>query len=223
MQFSWLINDNRQRLIIFFNGWSLDGNIVKNLDSSNFDVLMFNDYSDLKIEENILDEINNYGEVNVFAWSFGVWASSCVIDKIKNLKSATAINGTLCAIDENYGIQKRIFDLTLSNFSEKNYLKFFKNMFDVFEDGYQKMLPHRTSENQKNELIQIQKQSIEKKFLNSAKFFSRVIIGMNDKIIPAKNQLNFWSEKSKAKIIQVEKGHFVFDLFSSWDEILDYE
>lgn len=220
MQFSWLIKNNSNKLIVFFNGWSLDENIVKNLDSTGFDVLMFNDYSDLNIEEKLLNETNNYSEVNVIAWSFGVWASSYVVDKIKNLKSATAINGTLCAIDENYGIPKRIFDLTLSNFSEKNYLKFFKNMFDVFEYDYQKMLPERESENQKNELMQIQKQSFENKKLDNAKFFSRVIIGNSDKIIPTKNQLNFWRDKFTARIIQVEKGHFVFDLFSSWDEIL---
>lgn len=223
MQFSWLIKNNRQKLIVFFNGWSLDKNIVKNLGSTGFDVLMFNDYSDLNIEEKVLSDINSYSEVNVIAWSFGVWASSCVLDKIKNLKSATAINGTLCAIDDTYGINKRVFDLTLLNFSEKNYLRFFKNMFDVFKDDYQKMIPKREANNQKNELTLIQKQSFENIKLDNAKFFSRVIIGMNDKIIPAKNQLNFWMDKSTAKIIQVEKGHFIFDLFSSWDEILDYE
>lgn len=220
MQFSWLIKNNSKKLIVFFNGWSLDENIVKNLDSSKFDVLMFNVYSDLNIEEKLLTEINNYDEVNVISWSFGVWASSFVIDKIKKLKGATAINGTPSAIDESYGIPKRIFDLTLLNFSEKNYFKFFKNMFYEFQDDYQEMMPKRNADNQKNELIQIQKQSVENKYLDNAKFFSRVIIGKNDKIIPAKNQLNFWMEKSTAEIIQVEKGHFVFDIFKTWDEMI---
>ena len=82
MQLTWVIKNNSDKLIIFFNGWSLDENIVKHLSTTEFDVLMFNDYSDLEIAEETIKMINSYAEVNVIAWSFGVWACGNVIDKI---------------------------------------------------------------------------------------------------------------------------------------------
>ena len=65
---------NPKRLIIFFNGWSLDENIVKHMTSNNYDVLMFYDYSDFEIASEILEEIKTYEEINIVAFSFGVWA-----------------------------------------------------------------------------------------------------------------------------------------------------
>lgn len=220
MQLTWVIKNNSNKLIIFFNGWSLDENIIKHLTSSEFDVLMFNDYSDLEIAQEILDKINSYAEVNVIAWSFGVWACGNVINHFKNLKSAIAFNGTLMPIDNALGIPEKIFNLTLTHLSEENYVRFFKNMFVGVADLSK--ISTRAIENKKQELEQIKNLSAEKNCAQNAKFFNKVFISTNDKIISAKNQLGFWGE-TDAKIIKIESGHYIFDIFSTWDEILNYE
>lgn len=215
MQLSWLTKNNSQKLIIFFNGWSLDENIVNHLTSLEYDVVMFYDYSDLGISESIVTEINNYNEINIIAWSFGVWACGAVINKFSNPKNVIAINGTLVPIDNEVGIPERMFNLTLSNLSENTYPKFFKNMFA--QEADLNKLPKRTVESQRQELIQIQKLSTEKSFTQNANIFTKVFISTNDKIISAKNQLNFWGEN--IKIIKKECGHSV--PFKSWDEIIN--
>lgn len=208
------------KLIVFFNGWSLDENIVKHLISSEFDILMFNDYSNLEIDEETVSKISSYTEVNVIAWSFGVWACGHVINKFNNLKSAIAVNGTLVPIDNNLGIPEKIFNLTLQHLSEENYVRFFKNMFSGIADLNK--ISTRSIENKKRELEQIQNLSAGKSCKQNAKFINKVFIGTNDKIISAKNQLNFWDE-TNAQIVKIEDGHYIFDLFTNWDEILKYE
>lgn len=223
MQFSWLVKNNLKRLIVFFNGWSLDEEIIGHLCSSKYDILMFYNYESLDIQESIFNELNNYDEINIISWSFGVWACSAVIEKFANLKNTIAINGTLLPIDNEKGIPERIFSLTLSTLSEKNYLKFFKNMFSNFTDADNEKLSSRDLESKKNELSQIKTLSLENKYLNNMEFFSKVIIGRKDRIIPSKNQIKFWTENNFCKIIEVEQGHYIFDMFNTWDEILDYE
>lgn len=218
MQLTWVIKNNSDKLIIFFNGWSLDENIVKHLTTAEFDVLMFNDYSDLTIDEETIEKINSYSEVNVIAWSFGVWACGNVIDKFKNLKNAIAINGTLVPIDNNLGIPEKIFNLTLQHLSEENYVRFFKNMFSSEADLSK--ISTRSIESKRQELEQIKNLSASKTCAQNAKFFNKVLIGKNDKIISAKNQINFWCEID-AKITQVDDGHYIFDLFATWDEIIN--
>lgn len=218
MRLTWVNKNNSDKLIIFFNGWSLDENIVKHLSTAEFDVLMFNDYSDLEIDEETIRKINSYAEVNVISWSFGVWACGNVIDKFDNLKIAIAVNGTLVPIDNNLGIPEKIFNLTLQHLSEENYVRFFKNMFVGNADLSK--ISTRSIENKRCELEQIQKLSVQTSCAQNTKFFNKVFIGTNDKIISAKNQLNFWDE-TNAQIVKIEDGHYIFDLFKTWDEIIN--
>lgn len=251
MQLTWVIKNNSDKLIIFFNGWSLDENIVKHLSTAEFNVLIFNDYSDLEIDEETIKMINSYAEVNIIAWSFGVWACGIAIEKIfnaaqsklfspedgglgnppyandssaliaprvKNLKNVIAINGTLVPIDNNLGIPEKIFNLTLQHLSEENYVRFFKNMFTGEADLSK--ISTRSIENKRRELEQIKNLSASKTCTQNAKYFNKVFIGINDKIISGKNQLNFWGE-TDAKVIQVDDRHYIFDLFKTWDEIIN--
>jgi len=251
MQSTWVNKNNSEKLIIFFNGWSLDENIVNHLTSEEFDVLMLYDYADFEISQETIEKINSYGEINLIAWSFGVWACGNVINHFNNLKNAIVINGTLIPIDNNLGIPEKIFNLTLTHLSEENYIRFFRNMF-VGEADLNK-LPKRLMENQKQELQQIQKLATGKSCADNINFFNKVFIGTNDKIISAKNQLNFWGKDNeaqskpnklnngriaippyeydssqaliapqrKAQIVQIESGHYIFDLFKTWDDVIN--
>lgn len=223
MKSSWLIKTNSKKLILFFNGWSLDENIVKHLDSDNYDVLMFYDYANLEISQELLVEIGTYKETNIIAWSFGVWACNAIMNKFNRLKNIIAINGTPIAIDDNFGIPEKIFNLTLSNLSEKNYLHFYKNMFANFEERFLGGLSNRCIENQRQELVQIQDLASEFGVIKQHQQFNKVFVGALDKIIPAKNQMKFWSQNEELQIVELNEGHYIFNLFESWDEIIDYE
>lgn len=221
-----LIQNNSKKLILFFNGWSLDENIVNHLTSKNYDVTMFYDYSDLEISKEIIDEINNYDEVNIIAFSFGVWGvnagvNASSLDNINaKIKNIIAINGTLIPIDNQFGISEKMFDLTLSNLSEKTYPLFFKNMWGKCHEVDLSKMPNRSIEDKRQELIAIKNNSTQLKISDIS--FNKVFIGKYDKIIPAKNQFAFWGGKCDNKeIIELDSGHYAFDLFKDWEEIIN--
>lgn len=224
MRSAWLNKKKSNKLILFFNGWSLDENCIKHLDSDEYDVLMFYDYTTLEIEENISNEIKKYSEVNIISFSMGVWACASVIDKFNNTKSVIAINGTLTPVDDNFGIPVKIFNLTLSNLSEITYPKFFKNMFADFKTAEKELhkMPKRNVEEQKEELLAIKDFASKNNFLNKINRFNKIIISSNDKIIPARNQINFWSQGKNLEIIKIDDAHCIFNSFNRWDEILNY-
>jgi len=223
MKSKWLIRNNSEKLIIFFNGWSLDENIVKHIKTSTYDVLMFYDYENFDIEQDVFVKIKKYNQINIIAWSFGVWACGEVIQKFDNLKNVIAINGTFMPIDDNFGIPTKIFNLTLANLSDKTYPRFFANMFLNPEKKYKDGMPKRYIYNQKQELIRIKElysaQNASKKF----EYFNKVFISKNDKIIPANNQIKFWTQNSSSHIFELNEGHCIFNDYNTWDELINYE
>ncbi len=223
MKNSWLSKNDSEKLILFFNGWGMDCNIVKHLNPSCYDVLMFNEYYSTDIDTGTIETINNYKEVNVISWSFGVWASSFIIDKINNLKSVIAINGTLKPIDDYEGIAEKILNLTLKNFSEENYKKFFSNMFyDKNKINFEKSST-RDFKELLEELKLIKKMYSYNQYSDKTAFFNKVFISNKDKIFSPKNQINFWSKNEDTKKIMLDDGHYIFDLFNNWEEIIVYE
>ena len=77
MKYKWLNKNNNQKLIIFFNGWGMDENVVKHLSPEDFDVLMFYDYNTLEIDFD-WDLLNIYHEKNLIAWSMGVMVATLI-------------------------------------------------------------------------------------------------------------------------------------------------
>ncbi len=49
--------------------------------------------------------------------------------------------------------------------------------------------------------------------------FNKVFVSLNDKIIPSKNQINYWNTKAD-EIIQLDMPHYIFDSFSKWSNFL---
>lgn len=203
MKYKWLNKKSNKQIIVFFNGWGMDEAVVAHLEAGNFDVIMFYDYNTLETDFDF-STINNYQERFLIAWSMGVMTATNF--KI-NYKSSTAINGTLFPIHDEFGIPKRIYDLTLKGFNEKGAERFIKNMFltDV-------NLPviNRTFENQKSELAALTKYTSNEDFK-----YSKVILGSNDKIIPTKNQSAYWNLEPN-----ITSGHCPFFLYKNWNELL---
>ena len=208
MKYKWLNKKDNDRLIIFFNGWGMDEGVVKHLDFGDFDVVMFYDYNNLDTDFT-LDK--KYYETNIIAWSMGVMAVNAAGADFGNISKTVFINGTLKPIDEKYGIPPKIYDITISGFSESGRSKFVKNMgLRVSIDDNCSTLFRRTLENQKSELIALKNYKANLKFKPT-----KVYISDNDRIIPTKSQCAFWGIEPSLK-----GGHCPFFNFKKWEELL---
>ena len=203
MKYKWINSNNSGELIVFFNGWGMDESVVKHLNYNNYDVLMIYDYNNLDTDFDF-SKLNKYSKKHLVAWSMGVMIAT----KFNiSYDSATAINGTLAPIDNNYGIPTRIYDLTIKNYNEFGAKKFIKNMFN---EDIELPKCNRKFENQKTELSAIKAYKANENFK-----YNRVIISNNDKIIPTKNQCNYWEIDAN-----IESGHCPFFNFKTWEELL---
>ena len=97
-------------LILLFAGWGMDTHPFACLNHIGCDCCVCYDYTDLNFDTTpFLD----YKNIEVYAWSFGVWAAATVLpDKGLPIRHATAINGTECGIDIEKGIPPEIFRAT---------------------------------------------------------------------------------------------------------------
>lgn len=211
MQFKWLKKENNKKLIVFFNGWGMNETPVQHLNSEDFDILMLYDYRNVDFDLGQFD-FDKYAEKYLICWSMGVYSANLFKDELKNFDKKIAINGTNKVIDDDFGIPKKIYKVTVKFLNADSLDKFIKNMFD---GG--KLNPNititRTLEELKDELISIQ--NIE---LNDELKFDKAIISSNDRIIPTKNQLNFWQNKAEYKLIN--STHCPFDTLNSWRDII---
>lgn len=216
MQFHWLNKQNNSKLIIFFAGWSFDENPFKFLACENFDVLIVYDYS--TIDENI-EKFTSYKEINLIAWSMGVFVAYLLKDKLPKFNKKIAINGTPFPVNDEFGISVKPFLLTLRHARTGLEGKFYQNIFDTKEEfeKYSTMSVNRSIENRETELKSLYDkiQSVE---INYNRFYDKALISSRDKIIPTKNQINFW--QNNAEIEMLESGHFPYYNFKSWNEIL---
>ena len=205
MEYKWINRKNNEKVIIFFNGWGMDEHVVSDMNVTDFDVLMFYDYNNLNTDFDFRT-LDCYKEKNLVAWSMGVMIATLFKKDLEPLNNKTAVNGTLKPIDPKFGINPRIYDLTIRGFNETGRAKFIKNMFDSEEAELPKV--SRTLENQKSELSAIKEYSADLTFE-----YDKVFISDNDKIIPTKNQCAYWNQEPN-----IQGGHCA--RFRSWSELV---
>ena len=212
MQYFWLNNKKEnKKLILFFNGWAMNETPVKHLKSDDFDVLVLFDYRNLDFDLSQFD-FSKYELKYLICWSMGVYASNLFKKYLQDFDKKIAINGTTKIIDDNFGIPEKIYKITIKLLNEDSCDKFIKNMFDNGKLNPEITITRELSE-LKEELISIQKINL-KEELN----FNLAIISNNDKIVPTKNQIDFWQYKTKIK--QIDSTHCPFEKFKSWMELL---
>lgn len=211
MKYFWLNNSDNKKLIVFFNGWAMNETPVEHLLKDDFDILVVYDYRDLNFDFKQFD-FEKYTEKYLICWSMGVYA----VNKFKNIfekfNKKIAINGTTKVIDDDFGIPKKIYKMTMKFLNQENLDKFIKNMFDNGNINPNITIT-RTLEELKEELLAIQNIT-----LNEEITFDTAIISDNDRIIPTKNQLNFWQNKTNIK--QITSTHCPFENYTSWAELL---
>ena len=212
---SYLRNNNSENLIIFFCGWGMDENPFSLLKSSS-DILFVYDYTTTDFEY----DFSKYKSIKLLAFSYGVYASG--IAKLPKVDKSVAINGTLVAVDDDYGVPTKKFELS-ENMNSETVVKFrqrlfagekAKEHFDIFENH----LPNRSAQSCTDELLGMK--SYFAKYPVLKRDFDEVYVGILDKVVPTKNQLNFWNKQNHQNIIKIETGHFPFYNFESFDEIL---
>lgn len=216
MQAQWLIREGRDQLLLFCNGWGMDGRPFQRLDSARYDVLMLYDYRDLCWPEL---ELRSYHRRDLLAWSLGVWAAGQVWQAMQPLAFAGAVNGTLQPIGREHGIDPLIFESTLERMRTGGLRSFYHNMFTCAEDfeAFCASRPERPLAGQVEELIRL-RDGI-RSAAPSPAVFQAAFIGGRDIIVPARKQLRFW--KDRARVRTAKTGHFPFFLWRQWEEIVD--
>lgn len=216
MQFHWLNKQNNDKLIVFFAGWSFDGHPFKFLDCGDFDVIIMYDYNKLDLPK---IDFSNYKNIDLIAWSMGVFVAYLLKEKLPKFAKKIAINGTVKPVDDKFGIPTKPFLLTLRHAKTGLEGKFYQNIFDTKEEfeRYSATPVERTIENRENELKSLY-QIIKTSDNNYEHYYDKALISTNDKIIPTKNQVNFW--QNNAEIEMLESGHFPYYNFVSWNDIL---
>ena len=211
MQYFWLNKKNNKNLIVFFNGWAMNETPVKHLKTDGFDILFLFDYRNLDFDFLQFD-FDKYEKKYLICWSMGVFAVNNFADIFNSFDYKVAINGTTKIVDNDFGIPEKIYKITAKFLNEDSLDKFIKNMF---KGG--KLNPEititRSIEELREELFEIQKKS-----LNGEIKFDKAIISTDDRIIPTKNQINFW--QGKADIIKINSTHCPFGIYSSWQDLL---
>ncbi len=218
MKYTWARN-KKKKLLVFFNGWGCDENPFKHLVSNNYDVLIFYDYRNLALDKDILNSINEYEEVNIAAWSYGVWVGQFVWQEYKlHRNKAIAINGTTLPIHDKYGISETVTHGTLNSLTERNLMKFQRRMVGGNEGWklFEKMIPQIKFEEQKKELAALINHFEQNKLAEG--FYSKAIVGTKDLIFTTENQLVFWN--GRAEVAKIDAPHYCFFDLRSWDELL---
>lgn len=202
------------------NGWGLDEQPFRFLDSESHDVFMLYDYRDLNFPVDAKTLFRPYKEIYLLAWSLGVWVSQSLKDLLPDRTAfSVAINGTLQPIHQQYGIAPDIFASTLQHLSPATLDDFYGNMLmdEQEEARFRAQRPVRAFSEQAEELAQL-KQMIEAKTpAREAMGYDMTIISSRDLIMPAKSQLRFWKNQSTCQVIK--SGHFPFYRWKRWEDI----
>lgn len=218
MKSIWLHQHQKERLIIFCNGWGMDATPFLPLGARDHDVLMLSDYRDLTLDFEPAPLFRRYQHTILVSWSMGVWVGQQIFQPwLHCLQGAIAINGTLCPIHDQFGIPVQLYAATLEQFSAASRLKFYRRMcrdrqtLDTFL-GHQ---PQRSVESQTLELAALQGQ-VNCQPAEDA-IYTKVMIAGQDLVVPTANQIAFWQGRD---ILQVEGSHFLFYGWNSWDELV---
>lgn len=221
MEYAYTTNNN-QKLLLFFHGWGGHPQMMHHLTlSDDYDLLICYDYRNDELPQEIVTLITQYQEINVVAWSFGVWMAAYTCQRYNfPITSAIAYNGTLYPVDEQFGIAPHIAHATLEQLTETSLKKFRRRMMGGL-DGLKKLSEHPQNLRPADELYG----ELEALYTHFAElkvpyhFYQSAVIGSHDMIFPAKAQLTAW-QKDKAEIANIEAPHYCFAHFTQWEELL---
>ena len=214
------INHNKNSLILFFFFFYTDANCFIEFDNGKSDILFVYDYSDMENNPIEYFDFLNYTQVSVIAYSYGVWALNYVYnqDLLPQIHSSCAISGTFCPVDNDYGVNEKVYELMARSLNSDTIEKFEQKMALGASSPLNIKRANRKIENLADELLNIRMVSKHTWFKKNFNF-DKVILTKKDRIFPYSSQANFWAtHKNK---LELECGHFPFFEFRDFDEILE--
>jgi len=216
MKYVWLNkSDENKNLIVFFNGWAMNETAVKHLNSDKFDILMLFDYRTIDFDFSDFN-FEKYETKTLVAFSMGVFTANKFAQFLNNFNKKIAINGTGKIVDDNFGIPEKIYKITAKFLNEDSLDKFIKNMFKGDIENHllnPEIKITRTAPELKEELYAIWKYDFDSEIK-----FDKAIISKNDRIIPYKNQVAFW--QNRTEIETIDSTHCPFGMYTSWQELI---
>ncbi|MDE5820988.1 MAG: DUF452 family protein [Paramuribaculum sp.] len=204
MKYSFVSQTDSSRLIIFFAGWGMDKNPFTGLALAGYDIVVIWDYTDECLDSEFWD---NYSEICIIGWSYGVYFAGRFIERYPCLPitARIAVNGTLFPVDESKGISPELFDATLSAISELSVQKFYRRMCgnSGLLENFLRVAPKRSVESVHSELVSIR--DTFHKFGAPVSRWDIAYISENDRIFPANSQYEAWN--GNVKVNKLNEGH----------------
>lgn len=218
MKYGWLHNDGRDRVVVFCNGWGMDPRPFRPLGTRKYDVLNLYDFRETDAAEKLPDLLAGYDEYTLLGWSMGVWAGQRLFaDRRISFTRTIAVNGTLCPVDDRYGIPRDLFAGTMAGWSELARCKFYHRLCggrDI-EQRFLENQPERSLAGQQEELAY---------YLDVAgcigvekSIYREIVVSDKDRIVPTEHQLAYWGHD---KVVRVAGSHFPFYRWTCWDDLL---
>ena len=198
MQIDWIVKNGNDKLLVVVLGWAADPTMVAGVVElrKDFDIVCIYDFREIRS----LDTLGNYPEIHLIAWSYGVWAAEQILPEM-DFASAVAVNGTPLPVDDEFGIQKKIFELTVNNI---NISKFEQRM--CF--GMRETVKIRRPENECIDELR----ALQKYFQNPYKVsikWSKAVVGGRDLIFPPEKQLKYWNSNNTEVDYRQNAPHFI--------------
>lgn len=190
MQTHWLKRNGEPSLAIFVLGWASDYHAIEHLSMDGWDVLAVYDLRKLTA----MDLPEGYEQVNLYAWSFGVWAAE-IIFAGRKFHEAVALNGTPFPVDDRRGIEPRRMALTLRSIRSQGTEKFFRRTYGDYYEIISRHLPPRPEDILVEELEYLCKKSVE--FYDPSIDWNRAIVGSEDIIFAPENMLAYWGNRAQ--------------------------
>ena len=233
MQYTFQRNNDQtpaRQLIIYFCGWGMTPATVSHLTlPDQCDLLALYDYRSLELSDDLADlPWDSYEAVDIIAWSLGVWAAEQVIphwSTLPTIQRLIAVAGSPYPMHDQWGIPSQIFTGTLEGLSEENRQRFNRRMCGGkrYKHLYE-ILSERPTEELRAELQAVYdalpSAESETATPHSALSWSLALIGERDQIFPADHLTALWSALGVPTQLIADGYHYLFDQWSSWEELL---
>ncbi len=207
MKGSWLhTGKENSRCLLFMAGWAMGPEPFTGLVPEDCDCFICYDFRRLDLPD--LSWFNEYKQVDLLAWSMGVWVAARVFSEQKNrFNSATALAGTLYPIDDSRGIPILAYEKMEQSLSAEELNNFYASMFDdaAERDSFIANRPARSLISIREELTCL-RDHVE----NCGEvpdIFNHHIVTTRDRIFPPRNQVRAWG---KEKCSLKKWPHFPF-------------
>lgn len=202
MKYSFVTPRTSDRLLLVFAGWAMDGKPFAGISPAGYDMMVAYDYG----SEGTISEIDDYQEICIVAWSFGVIEAHRFItaNPYRPITMKVAVNGTLHPVDDRCGIPEAIFRATLDGLTPASLGKFHRRMCGSADAtaGFLARGPERDFNGLADELRHIASLPQPE---GEERVWDTVVISDRDMIIPTANQQAAWA--GHPRIITLRGAH----------------